>query len=147
MEVILRHEIKGLGPVGERIRVKDGYARNFLIPNNMAVEATAGNLRLLEREQEDKDRTAKRNLHQSKMIGHKIRKASCTIVKHVGEEDRIHGSVTSQDIVDALRREGIEIEKKQVSIEDPIRQLGIYNIPIKLHEEVTAKAKVWVVKA
>lgn len=146
MKVILREDMKRLGNAGEMVEVSDGFARNFLIPQAKAIKATIGNIRQLE--------------HQKRGVYHKINKAkieaeslvgrieslSCTISMRAGEKDKLFGSVTSRDIAQSLREEGIEIDRKNIILEEPIKALGIYTVPIKLQAEVVANLKVWVVK-
>ncbi len=146
MKVILTQAVKNLGKKGEIVNVADGYARNFLIPRDLAAEASAANIKKLE----EKDRLQKKREVQTELrkweLAKKIKKISCTIVKQVSEGDKLFGSVTAQDIVKCLEGEGIEIEKKQVLLDEPIKALGIYPVKIKLSPEIETVLKVWVVK-
>jgi large subunit ribosomal protein L9 len=147
MKVILREDIKRLGSAGEVVEVKEGYGRNYLIPRNLAVSADAGHMRQLEHERkvlrEKKEKLAK----GAKSLADRIAGASCTIAVKVGEEDKIFGSVTAMDIVESLKKEGLEIDKKNIQLEEPIKSLGVFTVLVRIIPEVEAKLKVWVVKA
>ncbi|MFH1624983.1 MAG: 50S ribosomal protein L9 [Pseudomonadota bacterium] len=146
MKVILLEEIPSIGKMGDVIRVADGYGRNYLIPQKKAVEATARNLKEWERRKDlvkDKLGRAKKDAER---FAKKIEGLSCTIAKQAGEEGKLFGSVTSMDIEESLREKGVEIDRKKIILEELIKQLGVYTVPIKLHPEVVANLKVWVVK-
>ncbi|MCG3158951.1 MAG: 50S ribosomal protein L9 [bacterium] len=146
MKVLLRQDFPTLGEAGKIVTVKDGYARNFLIPRGIAFEATAGNLKYLA---EEKKRGAALRLREKKAaeaLKAKMDGVSITAAMPVGEDDRIFGSVTNQDIADLLAAKGYEVDKRKISLDEPIRALGIYEIPIKLHAEVECRIKLWVVK-
>ena len=146
MRIVLREDIDKLGRRGEIVKVADGYARNFLLPKRKALAATAGNLKVISREkrryvaQQAKDRQA------AETLAARLTSISCTIVRKVGENEILYGSVTSSDIGEFIGKEGIEIDKRRIQLDEPIKSLGIYTIPIRLHPEVTADLKVWVVK-
>jgi len=125
MEVVLLEDIPNLGQATDLIKVADGFGRNYLLPQKKALKATPKNIKLAK----------------------KIESISCTISKQVGEEDKLFGSVTSIDIEKALKNEKIEIDRKNIILPEPIKSIGIYTVPIKLHHEVTAQLKVWVVKS
>ncbi len=146
MKVILRIDHESLGKAGEVHNVKAGYARNFLIPKKIAVEATPGNVQLLE--QEKKLNVVRQNKDKKLAVvqAAELEKVSLTATVQVGEEDRVFGSVTAQDISDLLKEKGFEIDKKKISLDEPIKALGIYNVSIKLHQDVDATIKIWVVK-
>jgi large subunit ribosomal protein L9 len=146
MKVILRKDFESLGKIGEVINVKDGYARNYLLPNGIAYAALKGNLNALE---EEKKEANKRKLHELKVaesLGAELETVSVTIPVQVGEEDKIFGSVTTQMIADALKEKGHDIDKRKIEIEEQIKSLGIYGVNVKLHSNVNAKIKVWVVR-
>jgi len=147
MKVILKEDDKKLGKAGDVVDVKDGYARNFLIPRDLAVRADASHMKQLEHERKVLHDRKEKKLRQFTQAADKIGKASCTISVQVGEEDRIFGSVTAIDIVEALGKEGIELDKKTIHIEEPIKSLGVFTVSVKLSPEVETKLKVWVVKA
>lgn len=146
MKVILRQDYEKLGKAGDIVQVKDGFARNFLIPREIAYEATPGNIRRFEEEKKRMMLQFEREKKKAEQLAKELEKTSCTISMAVGEEDRLFGSVTSQDIADALKEKGIEIDRRKIVLEEPIKSLGIYSVPIRLHPEVTASVKVWVVK-
>jgi large subunit ribosomal protein L9 len=146
MEVILRKDHEKLGTVGTKVMVKDGYARNYLIPRGLAYEATEGALRALEEEKKQADRRSNKELKTSEKLALELEKVSITIQMKVGEDEKLFGSVTSQMIGDALKEKGIEIDKRIIDLEEPIKALGIYNVNVKLHQNVTGKVKVWVVR-
>lgn len=146
MKIILRQDYESLGKTGDTITVKNGYARNFLIPKGIAITATARNMKILKEEEKlftnrkDKDR------RKSDSIAKELSKISITVSVPVGEEDRVFGSVTSQTIAEVLKEKGHDIDKKKIQLEEPIKALGVYTVPIKLHSEVEANLRVWVVK-
>ncbi|MBN2357676.1 50S ribosomal protein L9 [candidate division KSB1 bacterium] len=146
MKIILKQDIDSLGTAGQVIEVKRGYARNYLIPHGLAVEATAGNMKSFEQEQKMAHVRSLRGKKEAEELADKIAKLSITIAMQVGEEDRLFGAVTSQTIADLLKENGCEIDRRKIVLDDPIKALGVYEIPIKLHTEVTATAKLWVVR-
>ena len=146
MEVILRKDHEKLGTVGTKVIVKDGYARNYLIPRGMAYEATAGALRALEEEKKQTDHRSTKELKSSEKLAQELDKVSITIQMKVGEDEKLFGSVTSQMIADSLKEKGLEIDKRIIDLEEPIKALGIYTVNVKVHQNVTGKVKVWVVR-
>lgn len=146
MKVILREDMERLGKAGEMVEVADGYARNFLIPQAKAIKATIGNIRQLEHQKKSVYHKINRAKMEAENLAARIESSSCTISVHAGEKDKLFGSVTSRDIALSLGEEGVEIDRKNIILEEPIKALGIYTIPIKLHPEVVANLKVWVVK-
>lgn len=146
MKVILRKDFEQLGKIGDIVTVKDGYARNFLIPRQIAYEATKSALKAIEVEKENyKKRIEKEKVEASK-LALELEKVSVTIPVKVGEDDKLFGSVTSQMIADYLKEKGYEIDKRKIELEEPIKTLGIYEVNVKLHPEVATKVKVWVVR-
>ena len=146
MKIVLREDGKGLGERGKVVDVSDGYARNYIIPNKLAYTATETCLNKLKEEDKIKKLKEGKILKSSQEIARHMEKISCTINVKVGEEDKMYGSVTSSDIVDSLSKEGIKVDKKDVMLEKPIKELGVFSIDIRIHPEVTGKVKVWVVK-
>ncbi|MBI5807157.1 MAG: 50S ribosomal protein L9 [Ignavibacteriales bacterium] len=146
MKVILRKNFDQLGKVGDVVNVKDGYARNYLIPRQIAYQATAGNIRALEEEKKQIQKREAKELEEAQKLAAELEKVSVTIPVKVGEEDKIFGTVTSQMIVDALKEKGFEIDKRKVEITEQIKSLGIYTVAVKLHSNVTASVKTWVVR-
>lgn len=146
MEVILLNTVPSLGERGETVKVKPGYARNYLFPRKLALPASAANRRVFKEEEKvlaKRDELAKNTAQHA---AGKLTDVSCTIPVQVGEEDKLYGSVTAHDISKVLKDQGYAIEKKQVDLEEPIKQLGVYTINVKLHREISAPIKVWVVK-
>jgi large subunit ribosomal protein L9 len=146
MKVILTEDVAHRGAAGDMLKVKDGYARNFLIPNGMAIVATTENVKQLEHQKRQIQAKLNKLKKESEGVAKKIEGISCTIVRAAGEEDKLFGSVTSADIYASLKNEGIEVDKKKILLDEPIKNLGIFTVPIKIHSEVTANLKVWVVK-
>ena len=146
MNIILRQDYEGIGKIGELAKVKDGYARNYLIPKGIAYIATEANKNRLENDLKQQTWRQTRNRKKAEELSETLKNVSCTITVQVGEEDKLFGSVTSQNITDSLAAQGFEVDKRKVQLDEPIKSLGIYSIPIKLHPEVEAAVKVWVVK-
>ncbi len=146
MKVILRKNYDQLGKIGDLVEVKDGYARNFLFPRQIAYVATKGNIRALEEEKKQVAKKEIKDLEAAKLLAAELENVSITIPVKVGEEDKIFGSVTSQMISDALKEKSYEIEKRKIDLEEPIKALGIYDITVKLHSDVSAVVKTWVVR-
>jgi large subunit ribosomal protein L9 len=146
VKVILRDDIKGLGACGQVVEVKGGYARNYLIPNNLATQASTGNLKAIDEIKTQKNLRDNKRKREAEKIKDKLEKVSLTAEVQVGEEDKLFGSVTAANIVALLKGHGFEIDKHLVHLEEPIKALGIYTIPIKLEKDVTANVKIWVVK-
>ena len=146
MKIILLHDVKSLGKEGDSLKVKDGYARNYLIPRKIAVNSTKGAVRVLEQKKREKARREKQLIEECRALSAKIEAVSCTISMEAGEEDKLFGSVTSEMIAENLREEGIDVDKKKIVLEEPLKALGVYTVEIRLHPEVKAQARVWVVK-
>jgi large subunit ribosomal protein L9 len=146
MKVILTEDVTHLGSAGDMLKVKDGFARNYLIPKNMAVVATTENVKQLEHQKRQIQAKLNKLKKDCESVATRIEAISCTIARAAGDEDKLFGSVTSADICAGLKAEGIDIDKKKVLLEEPIKSLGIFSVPIKLHSDVIANLKVWVVK-
>jgi large subunit ribosomal protein L9 len=146
MEVVLMKDYENLGKALEVLPVKDGYARNFLIPQGIAVPATEGNKKRVAEAKHITEIREEKKIKETRELAVKIEQIPCTIPVKVGDEDKIYGSVSAQEIADFLKKEGFEIEKRHVDLEEPIKQLGVYTITINLYKTVSAKLKVWVVK-
>jgi large subunit ribosomal protein L9 len=147
MKVILKEDVDHLGKMGALVEVKDGFARNFLLPNRKAVLATDKNTKELEHERKVIDVKLKKIRKEAEGLGEKIQAVTLHIQVQAGEEDKLFGSVTAQDIVDALEKESITIDKKKILLEKPLKELGIFPVPIKLHSDVIANLKVSVEKS
>jgi len=146
MKVILLENVDRLGSVGEVISVKEGYARNYLIPKNKAKEATAGNMKMLERLKKKQAEEDNKRLKAAKALADKISNLSLTISAQAGEEEKLFGSVSNEMISEALKEEGINVDKKDIVLEEPIKKLGVYQVVVKVHPEARANLRVWVVK-
>ncbi len=146
MKIILRQEFQQLGHVGDVVDVKEGYARNYLIPRNIAYLATPSSILQLEEEKKQHSRQKEKEKRTSEKLAIELEKVSVTIQMNVGEDDKLFGSVTSQMIADSLKEKGIVIDKRQIEMEDAIKALGIYTVDVKLAGGVTGKVKVWVVR-
>jgi large subunit ribosomal protein L9 len=146
MKILLRQDHDKLGTAGSLVNVKPGFARNFLIPKGIALAATPKNVKLYENEKKMLNWSKEKERRKAAELAKTLETVSCTIAVQVGEEDKLFGSVTSQNIADALTAQGYEIDKRKISLDDPIKSLGIYSVPIKLHPDIEAKVKVWVVK-
>ncbi len=146
MKVVLLEDIQSLGKIGDVVKVADGHGRNYLIPQEKALEATKKNIKTLELQKKLTKNRVDRTKNYAEKLAERIESISCTISKQAGEEDKLFGSVTTMDIEESLKNEGIEVNRKKIMLEEPIRKLGIYSVPIKLHPEVISSLKVWVVK-
>lgn len=146
MKLILLQDVEGLGRCGDTIEVKNGYARNYLIPKDLVTEVTSTNLKIIEKVKQRQQIKLEKAKQQAAQIAKKISSTSCTITMPAGEDDKLFGAVTAQDIADALKQESIIIDKKDIVINQPIHRLGIYTVVVKLHPEVTQELKVWVIK-
>ena len=146
MLVILRENIENLGHIGEVVKVSDGYARNFLLPRSLVVEADERNRIAIAHHQKalEKRRLAQRAVAEE--LAKKLEGFSCTISRKVGENDRLFGSVSVGDIADALKKSSFQVDKRSISLEAPIKTLGVHSVQVKLEPEVSAQLKVWVVK-
>jgi len=147
MKVILTQDVESLGRAGQIINVADGFARNKLIPDQLAVTATPANLRLFEKKREEfKLRSMKEKERAEKLAG-QIEAIHLTIAQKAGESDKLYGSVTTMDLAAALKDQGVEIDRRKIQLDENIKSLGEFQVPVKLHAEVTAHLKVTVVKA
>ena len=146
MEVILIQDVDRLGKSNSVIEVKDGYARNFLIPNKLAIPLTTENLKKLEQDKEKKHLQSDKIKKLAEEKAQRLSSLSLTIPALPQEDDRLYGSITIQDVAAGLKDEGIEIDKNSIVLTEPIKSLGIYEVGIKLHPEVSGTIKVWVVK-
>jgi len=146
MEVILREDIDKLGSRGEVVKVAAGYARNFLLPKRLAVEATPSNRKIVEQERHAHLRKEAKQKDEAQELGKLMAGTAITIAQKAGENDQLFGSVTAQDIVHALAAQNFTIDRRKVQLDEPIKQLGEYKVPLRLHKDVTAEITVTVVK-
>ncbi len=144
MRIILLENIPSLGKAGEIVQVADGHGRNFLIPRKKALEATPANLRLLERQKDALLKKAGREKESAAELAARIDAVSCVLVRSVGKNEKLFGSVTSLDLHECLTSQGIEIDRRKISLAHPIKTLGTFTVPVKLHPDVTAQLKVQV---
>ena len=146
MEVILNQDVDMLGKSGTIVKVKDGYARNFLIPNRLALPLTPKNLKKTEQEKQRRLSQLEKVKKEAEELKIRLSSLSITLSVLTHEEEKLYAGITASDIAGALKEEGLEIDKSCIAMDEPIKSLGIYEVPIKLHPEVLAKIKVWVVK-
>lgn len=146
MKLILTQDIDKLGRAGDVVNVKEGYARNFLLPNNKAKAATPGNMKLLEARKKKEALEDEKKAEAARALANRLANLSLTISMEAGEEDKLFGSVTGDMISDRLKDEGIEIDKKDIVIEEQIKKLGVYQVAARIHPLVKAVLRVWIVK-
>ena len=146
MKVILRKAHERLGEVGTVVEVKVGYARNYLIPRELAYPATEGNMRALTEERKQAVSRTVKERKTSEKLASELERVSITLQMKVGEDEKLFGSVTSQMLAEALKEKGVNLDKRQIELEEPIKALGIYDVPVRLHQSVMGKVKVWVVR-
>jgi len=146
MQVILKENIENLGTVGDVVNVRDGYARNFLLPRNLVLVADESNVQQIQHYKKQLERKRLAQLANAKELAEKVAKVTINLTRKVQENDKLFGSVTSQDVADALEKAGYKVEKRNIHLESPIKTLGVHNVNIKFATDVTASIKVWVVK-
>ena len=146
MEVILRQHVDNLGERGQIVKVADGYARNYLLPRNLALPATEGNKRHVERERRIVETREAEEKGQAEALAARLSAVEISIARRVGDTDQLYGSVTAADIADHLKTKGFEIDRRKLVLADPIKTIGEHDVPLKLHRNVTVPLKVKVVK-
>lgn len=146
MEVILTKDVEKIGKIGSVVKVKDGFARNFLIPGGFALPVTEGNLKKLEAEKQEKSKQAEKIKNDALVLKDRLGSLSLTIAATSQDEEKLYGSITNHDISVALKEEGFDVDKNIIQLPEPIKKLGIYEVSIKLHPEIIAKVKIWIVK-
>lgn len=146
MEIILRQAVENLGHPGDVVTVKNGYARNFLLPRGYAFEATPGNLKRIVAERSRLEAAENERRDGASDLAKKLEEVQLTFSARVGEEGKLFGSVTSADIAEQLAAQGFNIEKRLIDLHDPIKALGVYRVPVKLHADVKPEIRVWVIK-
>ena len=147
--VILRQNVPNLGEAGDLVTVKPGFARNYLLPRGLAFEATEGNLRRLEEERKRGEERAKRDYLEARRQSSALESVSLTFNARAGEESKLFGSITAADIAEKLNAEaklGFQVDRRQIELEEPIKSLGVFSVPVKLHSDVKPEIKVWVIK-
>jgi large subunit ribosomal protein L9 len=146
MKVILLEEVQGVGSRGEAVEVARGYARNFLLPRRLALPATESNLKVFAAETKQRGARQNKQRVEAERMAQKLRNVSVTARAQAGEDDRLHGAVTSQDIAELLAAQEITVDRHQIVLEEPIKSLGVFEVPVKLFQEIGATIKVWVVR-
>ena len=146
MEVILREHVDHLGRRGDVVKVAPGYARNYLLPRKLALPVTEANRRQIDREKKVAEVRESEERQQAEAFASRLTQAEVVIARRVGETDALYGSVTTADIAEALASKGLEVERRKIQLSEPIKQLGEFAIPVKLHRDVNAEVKVRVVK-
>jgi large subunit ribosomal protein L9 len=144
MEVILREDVQSLGKAGELVRVKPGYARNFLLPKGLAYEATEGNKKRIAAEGRARQARHATERTEAEQLAGRLGALTIALVAKAGEGERLFGSITSQDIADAVMAQGIELDKRKIELEHPIKTLGTHTVPVRLHADVQAELAVTV---
>jgi len=145
VEVILRKDVADLGRAGELVQVRPGYARNYLIPQGMGLLATASNRRRFEEERRQVEQSAVRERDEAAEVATTLEGQAVTLKVRAGEAGKLFGSVTAADIAEALEKDGHVVDKRLIRLDDPIKELGVYDVPIRLHADVEPALKVWVV--
>ena len=146
MEVILRDDVTHLGKAGEVVSVKDRYARNYLIPRGLTYHASAGNKRRIEVERQRRDAQVATQRAEATGLAEQLAAVSLTFTVRTGEGDKLFGSITAADIAEKLKEQGFTVDKRRVELEEPIKMVGIYKVPVRLEAGVIAEIRVWVVK-
>jgi large subunit ribosomal protein L9 len=147
MEVILRQTVENVGNPGDIVKVSNGYARNYLLPHGLAYQATPGNRKRIAAEKARLEAAENERRQSARTLADRLEQVSLTFSARVGEEEKLFGSVTAADIVQQLHTQGFpEIEKRQVDLHEPIKALGVYKVPVRLHADVKPEIKVWVIK-
>ena len=146
MQIILLEDVPALGKAGESVKVSDGYGRNYLIPQKKGILATEKSVKILEHQKREVQQRMGKTKKDFEKVVEQIGNLSCTFAKTVGESGKLFGSVTSMEIESFLKENGIDVDRKKIVLEEPIKNLGVFTVPIKLHPEVTAHLKVWVVQ-
>jgi large subunit ribosomal protein L9 len=146
MEIILRQSVENLGKPGDIVKVSPGYARNYLLPRGLAYEATSGNRKRIAMEKARLEAAESERITAAQTLADRLESVQLTFSARVGDEEKLFGSVTTADIAHQLEAQGFDIEKKQIDLHEPIKSLGVYKIPIRLHAEVKPEIKVWVIK-
>lgn len=146
MLVVLRENVENLGRIGDVVKVTDGYARNFLLPRKLVVAAEESNLKAIEAAKKSLEKRRMAQKAGAEELAKKLAEFSCTIQRKTGEDDKLFGSVTQNDIAEALKGAGFSVERRMISLSHPIKTLGVHSVTVRLEPEVSATLKVWVVK-
>ena len=146
MNIILMENVEKLGQVGDVVKVKDGYARNYLLPRQLGVPATAGNVKRIEKEKTKRLAVYEAEKKEAEQKAELLSKVSLTVAVEVNDQEKLYGAVPESDIIDAFHKEGQHIDRKSLVLEKPVDDLGIFEIGVKLHPQVIAKIRLWVTK-
>jgi large subunit ribosomal protein L9 len=147
IEVILKESVEHLGNRGEIVKVADGYARNYLLPRQLALAVTPGNKRQIEFERKRAAEREAAERNDASSLATRLAEVECVVARRVGEKETLYGSVTAADVADALSLLGFEIDKRKIQLDEPLKQLGEFSVPVKLHRDMTAQVRVLVVKS
>lgn len=147
MRVILKSEVANLGDAGDIVNVKPGYGRNFLIPRGLAIPATEGSIHQVEHQKRVADAIRRKNLALAKELQGRLEGTAISIRRETGEDDRLFGAVTNRDVADALASEGIDVDRRAIQLDEPIKNIGLFTVPVRLHRDVTASVRVYVIRA
>jgi large subunit ribosomal protein L9 len=146
MRVILKQEVHNLGDAGDIVKVAPGYGRNFLMPRGLAIPASEGSVRELEHQKRVAESIARKQLAAAKELAAKLEQAAITLRREAGDDDKLFGSVTNRDIVEALAAEGITVDRRSVQLDENIRSIGLFTVPVRLHRQVAANVRVFVIR-
>jgi large subunit ribosomal protein L9 len=146
MEIILRQAVENLGKPGDVVTVKNGYARNYLLPHGLAYEATPGNLKRIAQERDRLEAAESARVSSAQSLATRLEEVQLTFSARVGEEGKLFGSVTSADIAEQLHAQGFQVERRLIDLHEPIKALGVYRVPVTLHADVKPEIRVWVIK-
>jgi large subunit ribosomal protein L9 len=146
MDVILRQDVDNLGKAGEVVTVKDGYGRNFLLPRGLAYQATDSNKKRIEAENAQRAKKRAGEVAAAGTIAAKLEALSLTFTMKAGEGDKLFGSVTAGDVAEKLKTEGFDVDRKSIDLAEPLKALGVYRVPVRLHADVKPEVRVWVVR-
>ncbi len=148
VKLILREDVEKVGEAGDIVSVKPGFARNYLLPQALAYEATESSVRQLEQERERAEQRARRDYLEARRRASQLEEVQLTFHARAGEESKLFGSIGSADIADRLNEQSLdfEVDRRDVELDEPIKALGVYNVPVKLHAEVRPEVKVWIIK-
>lgn len=147
MRVILKNEVPHLGDAGDIVHVAAGYGRNYLIPRGLAIPASEGSVATLEHQRQMAEAIRRKKLGESKALADKINGTAVSIRREAGEDDKLFGSVTNRDIAEAFAAEGIEIDRRSIQLDEPLRAIGLFTVPVRLHREIECNARVYVIRA
>ncbi len=147
MRLILKQEVPHLGDAGDIVSVSAGYGRNYLIPKGLAVHANEGSVAALDHQKRMASAIKRRLLAESRELAERLESSPISIRRETGDDDKLFGSVTKRDIVEALKEEGLEVDRKQIELDEPLRNIGLFSIAVRLHREVSATVRVYVIRA